>query len=167
VALRPIRLFGDPVLRRPCAAVTHFDDTLAALAADLLDTCRLPGRAGVAANQVGVGLRVFAYRAQGREGYVVNPEVVLLEGEQGGEEGCLSLPEVFMPTPRAARAVVRGVDAAGTAVEVEGDGLLARCLQHEVDHLDGRLYIDRLAPDARRQALSHLRNRDIANLRGG
>lgn len=165
--MRPIRLFGDPVLRRPCAAVTSFDDTLAALATDLVDTCRLPGRAGVAANQIGVGWRVFAYRVEGQEGYVVNPEVVLLEGEQAGEEGCLSLPGIFMPTPRAARAVVRGLDAAGGLVEVDGKGLLARCLQHEVDHLDGHLYIDRLGPEARRQALGQLRNRDIDNLPRG
>jgi peptide deformylase len=158
VTVRPIRLFGDPVLRHPCATVTRFDDALAALVTDLTETCRLPGRAGLAAPQIGVGLRVFCYNIDTDEGYVVNPELVHLEGEQEGDEGCLSVPDLFLPTPRAARAVVRGVDIDNRPVEVEGTELMARCLQHEVDHLDGRLYIDRLSKEHRREAMKWLRN---------
>lgn len=163
MTVRPIRLFGDPVLRRACAPVTRFDAALAAVVQDLTDTCRVPGRAGLAAPQIGVGLRVFSYNVDGVEGYVVNPELVAVEGEQEGDEGCLSVPDLFLPTPRAARAVVRGVDMDNRPVEVEGTDLMARCLQHEMDHLDGHLYLDRLSPEHRREAMRWLRNRQLAN----
>ena len=157
MTVRPIRLFGDPVLREPCAPVTRFDDGLARLVTDLLDTCRLPGRAGLAAPQIGVSLRVFCYNTDGTEGYLVNPRLVASDGVQDGLEGCLSLPELYQPAQRAAHAVARGVDQLGQPAEIEGTGLLARCLQHEIDHLDGRLFLDRLAPAERRQAMRFIR----------
>jgi peptide deformylase len=165
MTVRPIRLYGDPVLRRPAPPVTRFDGSLEGVVTDLLETCRVPGRAGLAAPQIGVSLRVFSYLVDGTEGYVVNPVLVDVEGEQEGDEGCLSVPELFLPTKRAERAVVRGVDVANRPVEVEGTGLMARCLQHEVDHLDGRLYLDRLSPEHRRQAMKWVREHQIGTAR--
>jgi peptide deformylase len=141
--------------------VTEFDDTLAALVTDLMDTVRLPGRAGLAAPQIGITRRVFSYSVEGVEGYVINPVVVQTEGVQEGEEGCLSIPGVWMPSERSMRAVVTGVDLEGHDIEVEGSGLMARCLLHETDHLDGVLYIDRLPKPVRRQAMRELRNRGL------
>ncbi|HTX00926.1 MAG TPA: peptide deformylase [Acidimicrobiales bacterium] len=161
MSVLPIRLLGDPVLRQPCAPVTRFDDPLRRVLRDLADTCRVPGRAGVAAPQIGVELRAFAYNVEGVEGYVVNPLIVHLEGEIEDLEGCLSIPRLSFPTRRAERAVVRGVDRLGRVIEIEGSGQLARCLQHETDHLDGRLYIDRLDKDVRRRALRIIRDRQI------
>jgi peptide deformylase len=144
MSVRPIRMFGDPVLRTPCDQVTRFDSSLAALVDDLLDTVREPGRAGLAANQIGVGLAVFSYNVEGRLGHVINPVLAEVSGEQDGPEACLSLPGISAIRPRAARAVVTGVDLHGTPVTVRGTGELARCLQHETDHLRGELYIDGL-----------------------
>ncbi len=124
--------------------MTTFDNKLALLVDDLIETCRLPGRAGLAAPQIGVSLAVFSYNVGGEEGYVVNPTLVSTEGAQEGEEGCLSIPGVHAETPRAERAVVTGFDINGEPIEVAGTGLMARCLQHETDHLHGILYIDRL-----------------------
>ena len=162
MAARPIRLFGDPVLRAPCRPVTQFDEGLARLVADLIDTCRLPGRAGVAAPQIGVSRRVFSYNVDGREGYVVNPILVHTDRLEEDEEACLSLPDVHAPTPRAWSATVTGVDVRGDPVEVQGTGLLARCLQHETDHLDVRLFIDHLDRPARGRILGELRRLRIA-----
>jgi peptide deformylase len=154
VTVRPIRTWGDPVLRSPCDAVTEFDDRLARLVADLLDTVTAePGRAGLAANQIGVGLRVFSFHVDGRTGYVVNPALTETGGRQDGPEGCLSLPGLWFDTARAERATVTGVDVHGRPITYTGTALLARCFQHEVDHLDGLLYIDRLEGKARREAL--------------
>jgi peptide deformylase len=159
MAVRDIRLFGDPVLREVCRPVTDFGPSLERLVTDLMDTCRLPGRAGLAAPQIGVDLRVFCYNVDGDEGYLVNPWLVSSEGRQDGPEGCLSIPGLFVPTPRAEHAVVAGVDMAGQPARAEGAGLLSRCLQHELDHLDGHLFLDRLPPAERRQALRALRDR--------
>jgi peptide deformylase len=159
MAVRDIRLFGDPVLREVCRPVTDFGPGLERLVTDLMDTCRLPGRAGLAAPQIGVDLRVFSYNVEDDEGYLINPRLVSSEGHQDGPEGCLSIPGLYAPTPRAEHAVVTGVDLAGQPVTVEGTGLLARCLQHELDHLDGHLFLDRLPPGERRQALRALRER--------
>lgn len=155
MAVRPIRLWGDPILRTPCDPVTGFgSDELRSLVTDLLDTVTAEaGRAGLAANQIGVGLRVFAWFVDGGTGYVVNPTVAETSGEQAGDEGCLSLPGLWFPCARAMRATVGGFDLEGNPVTVSGSGLLGRCLQHEVDHLDGRLYVDRLAPEVRKEAL--------------
>jgi peptide deformylase len=153
VAERDIRLWGDPILRTACDTVTVFDDSIKALCTDLLDTVTArEGRAGLAANQIGVGLRAFSWYLEGQVGVVVNPRLVALDGEQLGDEGCLSLPGLWFPLQRSEFAAVEGVDATGATITVEGTGLMARCLQHECGHLDGQLYIDRLEGDAKRQA---------------
>jgi peptide deformylase len=158
---RPLRLIGDPVLRTPCRPVTNFDSALAALVTELMDAVSRPGRAGLAANQIGVSLAVFSYDVGGERGYVVNPRLVATDGEYDGEEGCLSVPGVSAWRLRAAYARVEGVDANGGPVTVEGTGELARCLQHETDHLRGELYIDALVGDRRRAALRRLRERAL------
>jgi peptide deformylase len=157
VTVRPIRLFGDPVLRTEADPVVSFDAELRALACDLEDTVREPGRAGVAAPQIGVSLRVFSYNVEGVVGHLVNPVLSDFAGTQDDEEGCLSLPGLAYPTPRALSVVATGQDQYGAPLVIEGTGLLARALQHETDHLDGRLYIDTLRGDVRRQALRELR----------
>ncbi|MEU4220581.1 peptide deformylase [Actinoplanes sp. NPDC026623] len=157
MTVRPIRLFGDPVLRIPAEPVAVFDAALRALVADLEDTVREPGRAGVAAPQIGVSLRAFSYRVDGEVGHLINPVLSDPEGEQDDEEGCLSLPGMGYPTPRAWSVTATGFDQHGEPLTISGTGLLARALQHETDHLDGRLYIDTLKGDTRRQALRELR----------
>ena len=159
MAERPIRLFGDPVLRTSCDAVDTFDDALIRLVADLEEAVSAPGRAGLAANQIGVSRRVFAYNVDGRVGHLINPVIEAIEGEQEDEEGCLSIPGLWYPLRRAQYTRVRGVDRLGQSVAVEGEGLLARCVQHEVDHLNGRLFVDRLSGGARKQAMRDLRER--------
>jgi peptide deformylase len=159
MTVRSLRLFGDPVLRTPCTPVERFDDALRRLATDLLETVQLPGRAGLAAPQIGVGLAVFVYHVDGRLGCVVNPRLVETSGSDDGPEGCLSVPGLTASTPRAAHAVVTGFGVTGRPVTVEGDGELARCLQHETDHLDGVLYLDRLTGPERRRVLAELRSR--------
>lgn len=158
MADRKIRLFGDPVLKTPTVPVTVFDDRLKALVRDLLDTTDEPGRAGVAATQIGSNQRVFSYHIDEKLGYVINPELVSTDGgiEEIGE-GCLSVPELWYPTPRYRRAVVRGVDLRGEPVTIEGEGLMAQMLQHETDHLDGLVYLDRLSKDNRKAAMREVR----------
>lgn len=166
VTIRPIRLLGDPVLRTVSDPVTSFDRELRALVADLMDTLLgVPGRAGVAAPQIGVNLRVFAYDAGEHRGHVVNPTIDISgeeQEEQVDEEGCLSVPELSFPTSRAMHATVHGFDQHGEPLTVSGSGFLARVLQHEYDHLDGRLYLDTLRGDTRRQALRAVRAADWA-----
>ena len=158
MTVRPIRLLGDPVLRTPAEPVASFDAALRELVTDLLDTVMRPGRAGVAAPQIGVSARVFSYHADGRTGYVVNPEIEVGEEMQDGEEGCLSVPELYYRTPRANSAIVRGFDQHGEPITVNGTGFLARALQHETQHLDGILYVDTLKGQVRRQALRDIRS---------
>lgn len=161
MVMRDLRYFGDPVLKSPADPVTTFDGSIRALVDDLLDTVNLPGRAGLAAPQIGVGLRAFSYNVDGSIGYVLNPELVELSEEKHEVmEGCLSLPGLSFTTVRAQRATVKGVDLRNEPVTVSGSGLLAQCLQHEVDHLDGLLYIDRLEPQQRKQALREARSKD-------
>jgi peptide deformylase len=157
MTVRPIRRFGDPVLRTPAEPVVAFDDDLRTLNTDLEDSVREPGRAGVAAPQIGVGLRAFSYNVGGTVGHLINPVLSDLDGEQDDEEGCLSLPGMEFPTVRAWSVTATGVDRFGEPVTIAGTGLLARALQHETDHLNGRLYIDTLTGDVRRQALRELR----------
>jgi peptide deformylase len=157
MTVRDIRLFGEPVLREVCRPVTDFGPGLSRLVTDLMDTCRLPGRAGLAAPQIGVDLRVFSYNVDSEEGYLINPRLAARDGHQDDLEGCLSIPGLYVPTPRAGHAVATGVDLDGQPVMVEGTGVLARCLQHEVDHLGGLLFLDRLPDGERRQALRTLR----------
>ncbi len=159
MAMRDIRLLGDPVLRTECDKVTSFDAGLRALVTDLMDTLLgAPGRAGVAANQIGVPARVFVWSAGGSQGHIVNPSVEIGEELQGGEEGCLSLPGLYYPTPRALTATAHGFDQHGEPITVAGTGFLARALQHEAGHLAGQLYVDTLKGDTRRQALRDIRS---------
>jgi peptide deformylase len=160
VTVRPIRELGDPVLRTPADEVRSFDRELAALVRDLVDTVDHPGRAGLAAPQIGVSARAFSYNIDGEIGHLVNPTIVELSEEtQDGDEGCLSVPGLWAPTVRAMHCVVEGVDVHGEPLRLSGSGLMARCLQHEVDHLDGKLFLDRLAGEARKTALRALRAR--------
>lgn len=152
-------MFGDPVLRSACDRV---DPSAAAdLVQDLLDTVALPGRAGVAANQIGVGLRAFSYSANGEVGYLLNPELISTSGKlELVDEGCLSVPGLWHPTPRYPKATVRGQLLDGSVVEITGEGLLAQALQHECDHLAGKLYLDRLESEERKLAMRELRSQD-------
>ncbi|MEV4018115.1 peptide deformylase [Nonomuraea angiospora] len=161
--VRPIVHVGDPVLHHPCEPVTRFDDALAALVEDMFASMYAAEGVGLAANQIGVALRVFIYDCpdadgEHHKGVVVNPTLELPEvGERhldADDEGCLSVPGQYAPLPRPDKATVHGFDAAGEPVTVEGTGLLARCLQHETDHLDGYLYIDRLPAKRRKRVLA-------------
>ena len=157
MAVQPVRLFGDPVLRRPAAEVVDFDQELRTLVADLTDTMREAPGAGLAAPQIGVGMRVFTWWVDGELGHLVNPRLDLSAEEQVGPEGCLSLPDLVFDCTRALRVVAKGFDMHGEPVTVEGSDLLARAIQHETDHLDGVLFIDRLDREARRAAMKEIR----------
>jgi peptide deformylase len=158
MAMREIRTVGDPVLRTPCDPITVIDDRVRSLVEDLLETVDTDGRAGLAANQIGVGLRAFSWNIDDEVGYVLNPTIVeLSEDYQDGDEGCLSVPNLWYPTKRAWYARVVGTDLDGKEVVVEGTELMARCLQHEVDHLDGMLYLDRLERTVRKKAMRTIR----------
>lgn len=161
VAIRPIRLLGDPVLRTPAAPVVRFDHALRTLVSDLVDTLHgVPGRAGVAAPQIGVSLRVFVFAVEGHEGHVVNPTLATAGPAVTEPEGCLSLPDLSFPTPRARDATVHGWDRHGAPVTHHGSGAVARALQHEYDHLDGRVYVDVLPTETRREAMRAVRVAD-------
>jgi peptide deformylase len=166
VTVRPLRLLGDPVLRTPSEPVTRFDDALAQLIADLIDTVQVPGRAGLAATQIGSGLAAFAYNVDGQLGYLINPRIVEATGSYEGPEACLSIPGVSADRIRSWHAVAEGVDLDQQPVTVTGTGELARCLQHETDHLHGELYIDKLAGAERRRVMRELRQHQIAARRG-
>jgi peptide deformylase len=157
VAIQPIRLFGDPVLRTPAQPVTTFDKELRTLVKDLTDTMLGAPGAGLAAPQLGISLRVFTYQVDGALGHLVNPDLSLSEEEQDGPEGCLSLPGLRFDCKRAHGVVARGFNMHGDPVTVEGTQLLARCIQHETDHLDGIVFIDRLDRAQRKAALRAIR----------
>jgi len=158
MTVRQIRLFGDPVLRSECAEVGTLDDGIRALVDDLVETVQLPGRAGVAAPQIGIGLRAFSYNVDGEVGYVLNPVLVETSGEpERIGEGCLSVPGLWHEVLRYPHARVTGIDVDGNPIEVAGDGVLAQALQHETDHLEGKLYIDRLEVAERRVAMREIR----------
>jgi len=158
MAVREIRLFGDPVLRSVCDPIAVGDPHAAALIADLLETVQVPGRAGVAANQIGVGLRAFSYNIDGEVGYVINPVLVDVSGEpELVDEGCLSVPGFYFLRSRYPFARVTGVNLAGEPVEVSGEGVMAQALQHETDHLDGHLYIEGLDSETKRDAMRAIR----------
>jgi len=157
VAVQPIRLFGDPVLRQRALEVEHFDKDLRRLVEDLTDTMMQARGAGLAAPQIGVGQRVFTYHVDGVVGHLVNPELTLSDATQDGPEGCLSLPELTYECLRALSVVARGFDMYGEPVVIEGSDLLARAIQHETDHLDGILFIDKLDPEARKAAMKEIR----------
>ncbi len=159
MALRPIRLIGDPVLRTKAEVVTTFDKELRTLVKDLTETMQEAPGVGLAAPQIGVSLRVFTYDVDEVVGHLVNPVLHFpSEEEQDGDEGCLSVPGLWYPTKRAWYARVVGTDLDGNEVVVEGTELMARCLQHEVDHLDGMLYLDRLERSVRKKAMRAIRD---------
>jgi peptide deformylase len=159
--VREIRLYGDPVLKSPCDLVIDFGPKTKALIEDLIDTTKEPGRAGVAAPQIGVSLRAFSYNVDGTVGYLINPEELILEGEpELLDEGCLSVPGLWHRTLRFPKAKLSGYQLDGTRTTIEGEGLLAQALQHEFDHLDGKLYLDRLSVEERKEAMKLLRQSD-------
>ncbi|ROR91242.1 peptide deformylase [Nocardioides aurantiacus] len=155
--VRPIRLFGDPVLRTPATEVVDFDKELRTLVDDLTATMLDAPGAGLAAPQIGVGLRVFTWHVDGELGHLVNPRLTLSEDTQDGEEGCLSIPGFSIDCRRAAQVVAHGFDLHGEPLLVEGTAKLARAIQHETDHLDGILFVDRLDREARREAMRWIR----------
>lgn len=157
MAIQPIRLFGDPVLRKPAIEVVDFDKELRRLVADLTDTMLAAPGAGLAAPQIGVGLRVFTWYVEGEVGHLVNPVLDLSEEQQDGPEGCLSIPDLTFDCKRALQVVARGFDLHGEPVTIQGTDYLARALQHETDHLDGVLFVDRLDGDARKAAMKAIR----------
>lgn len=170
MSVHPIRIVGDPVLHTPAAPVTSYDEALRALVADMVETNTAAHGAGLAAPQIGVPLRVFVYScpdATGRiqRGHVINPELEMgpvpggMPDPEEDVEGCLSVPGEHFPTSRAAAATVTGMDEYGEPVTVIGSGVLAVCLQHEVDHLDGLLYLDRLVGRYKKEARRAVRER--------
>jgi len=155
---RQIRLFGDPVLKTVSDPILAIDDGVRGLVQDLVDSVRLPGRAGVAAAQIGVNLRAFSYHVDGDVGYILNPTLVELSGEpELVDEGCLSVPGLWYPTMRYPFARATGIDLDGAPLELSGTGIMAQALQHETDHLDGLLYLDRLDKENRRAAMKEIR----------
>jgi peptide deformylase len=158
MADRQIRLFGDPVLRTASDRIPEITDSIRNLILDLEQATDLPGRAGVAAPQIGVNLRAFSYKVDGVIGHLINPVLVETFGEpELVDEGCLSLPEIWSKTPRYPKVKVSGTTLEGDQVNIEAEGLLAQVLQHEIDHLDGKVYLDRLDPEARKISMAALR----------
>ncbi|GAA0972684.1 peptide deformylase [Acrocarpospora macrocephala] len=165
MAIQPIRLFGDPVLRTPADPVTDFDKELRKLVKDLTDTMMDAPGAGLAAPQIGVGLRVFTYNIDDELGHLINPDLDLsADLDEEGEEGCLSFPGLTFPTPRAIRAVAKGFNMYGEPVTIEGSELMARCLQHETDHLNGVLFIDRMDVKQRKLAMKAIREAEWSGM---
>ena len=157
MSIKPIRLFGDPVLVTPAAPVVDFDKELRNLVADLTDTMIEAPGAGLAAPQIGASLRVFVWDVDDELGHLINPTLDLSDELQDGEEGCLSFPALRYQTPRAMRVVAKGFNMYGDPVIVEGSEFLARAIQHETDHLDGIVFIDRLATADRKLAMKQIR----------
>ncbi|KAA0023529.1 peptide deformylase [Antrihabitans cavernicola] len=161
MTVHPVRLFGDPVLRARAAEVVDFDRELHRLVADLTDTMHENGGVGLAAPQLGVGLRVFTYDVGDFSGHLVNPTFDVVGDEnQLGSEGCLSIPELKFDCLRAMSVIAKGFDMHGEPITIEGSDLLARCIQHETDHLDGVLFLDRLDPATRKKAMREIRESD-------
>lgn len=158
MADRQIRLFGDPVLRTASDPILEITDSIRKLVSDLEQATDLPGRAGVAAPQIGVNLRAFSYKVDGVVGHLINPKLVETFGELDlVDEGCLSLPEIWSKTPRYPKVRVTGTTIDGEQVNIDAEGILAQVLQHEIDHLDGKVYLDRLDPEARKVSMAQLR----------
>lgn len=159
MAMREIRVTGDPVLRTPCDPITEIDDKVRTLVEDLLETVDYEGRAGLAAPQIGVSLRAFSWNIDGDIGYILNPVITENSDElqELGEEGCLSVPGLWYPCERPAFARAEGTDLDGNVVVVEGEEIWARLINHECDHLDGKLYLDRLEKGVRKKAMRELR----------
>ena len=164
MAIKDIRLFGDPILREKAAPVLEFDKQLRQLVKDLEDTMLDAPGSGLAAPQLGVALRVFTYYVDGVLGHVVNPTLELTEETQDGEEGCPSIPGLYYDTVRAYGVVAKGQDMHGEPIMLEGTQMLARCVQHETDHLDGILFIDRLDRQTRKAAMKAIREAEWSGL---
>jgi peptide deformylase len=165
VSVREVRYLGDPVLREMCREVETIDDDVRALVDDLLETMYAEDGIGLAAPQIGVPLRVFVYDVRDDEldpGVLVNPRIVEATGKQKEVEGCLSIPGLDEVVERSGQVVVEGLDRDGEPVRIEATGLLSRCLQHENDHLDGVLFIDRVSPLKRRMLLKKWSKTDEA-----
>jgi peptide deformylase len=160
MSIMPIRHFGDPVLTTPASEVIDFDKELRVLVKDLTDTMLDAPGAGLAAPQIGVPLRVFVWDVDEALGHLINPTLDLSDEMQDGDEGCLSFPDLVYPTPRSFRAVAKGFNMYGEPITVEGTELLARALQHETDHLNGILFIDRLSEEDRKSAMREIRESD-------
>ena len=160
--IMPIRILGDPVLREPAKPVTTFDRTLRTLRDDMLETMYDAPGVGLAGPQVGISLRVFTFDdGQTGPSFMANPVLSGGEGELLEEEGCLSIPGPYHETKRYARITCSGHDVEGAPLELTGEGLLARIFQHETDHLEGMLFIDRLDDDGRRSVLAELRRIEL------
>src|ERR1700750_185011 len=158
VNVKPIRLFGDPVLRTPAEPVRDFDAELRRLVKDLTETMLDAPGAGLAPPQIGVGLRVFTYHVDDHEpGHLINPSLDLSKEEDEDDEGCLSFPGLAYPVKRAWGVVAKGFNMYGDPVTIEGTELLARCIQHETDHLDGILFIARMDSAQRKAAMKAIR----------
>ena len=157
MSIQQIRLFGDPVLVTPASVVVDFDKELRKLVQDLTDTMIAAPGAGLAAPQIGVPLRVFVWDVDEALGHLINPTLDLSEEEQDGEEGCLSFPTLSYSTKRSMRVVAKGWNMHGEPIAVEGTELLARAIQHETDHLDGIVFIDRLDAETRKIAMKEIR----------
>ena len=165
MAIRPIRLFGDLILLTEAEPVTDFDRPLRQLVKDLTETLRDAGGAGLAAPQIGVGLRVFAYSVGGERGYLVNPSLTFPdEEEQDGPEGCMSFPGLYYDVKRRQNTVARGFTDRGDPVQIVGSATLARCMQHETDHLDGILFIDRMDRATKKLAMRAIREASWSGL---
>ena len=157
MAIQSIRLFGDPVLTTKASPVEVFDKELRTLVSDLTETMKNAPGAGLAAPQIGVSLRVFVWDVDDQLGHLINPTLDLSDELQDGEEGCLSFPELRYETPRAMRVVAKGFNMHGEPVTIEGSEFLARAIQHETDHLDGIVFIDRLSAEFRKVAMKEIR----------
>jgi peptide deformylase len=150
MALREIVIFPDPILRKTAAKIGGVTDEIVALSQDMLETMRLANGAGLAANQVGVGVRLIVIDEHvNKENHpivLINPEIIVAEAEETVEEGCLSVPKFYEFVKRPKRVKVRAVDLKEEVIEIECEDQLARALQHEIDHLNGVLFIDHLSP---------------------
>lgn len=152
-----IRLYGDPVLRQPTNEVTEIDGDLKKLADDMIETMYAAPGVGLAANQVGIQKRMFVYDAGDGPSVVINPRITESSGEWTYEEGCLSVPKLYWPIVRPREILLEGLDIDGNSIAIEAEEYLARVYQHEVDHLDGVLLIQRLDPDTKREAMRTIR----------
>lgn len=161
MATYPIRLFGDPVLRQRATEVANVDASLVRLAEDMIQTMYDAPGVGLAAPQVGVQRRLFVYDIGDGPFAVVNPEIVESSGEWNYQEGCLSIPGLSWDLVRPKEVHLKGFDLDGDELDIEADELLARCFQHEMDHLNGVLIVERLDADTRREAMRVLRNRAL------
>ncbi|MER0104893.1 peptide deformylase [Corynebacterium sp. KPL2895] len=165
-----IRLYGDPVLSTRAEEITTFDSGLRTLAQNMLETMDAAGGVGLAANQVGILKRIFVYDCShtqtGLRGALINPVWTSLGEDMQTGEGCLSIPGIRADTPRHNRVFVSGRDAEGRPVGMVASGLLARCIQHETDHLDGVLFLRRLGDADRKAAMRTIREADWFNSAG-